>query len=137
MKSDWFNTGNLGIGENKLDIKNFAEIIGEGFLADKIVKNKDCGEALKYIDTIIKGRDIMKANHLCRNSILYLGRYVRFLKWLKEIYGDTNCLSYSEGEDFIVAKLYDLKKCSRDWLEFFVWLQKETLSEASNIMGAF
>lgn len=115
-------------------LDEFAEIIGEGFLADRITRSEDCLLATEYAQDMLKGRYIVLTGRMCNNPLRCLIRYNRFLKWIRITYGNQKFESESQAKDFLVKKLKELLTCTGDWKLFFRWLQKETLSDVSQML---
>lgn len=112
----------------------FAEIIGEGFLADHIVSSRDCSKAIEYANDIVKGRKIVHTGKA--TDLKCLQRYNRFLKWIVVTYGNQKCENTTQAQNFLNEKLNELLTCSGNWKSFYQWLRKETLRGASEIIYA-
>ena len=112
----------------------FAELIGEGFLADRIVMSEDCSKATEYAKDMLKGRNIVHTSRMSKNALRCLKRYNRFLKWIRITYGNQKCSNSTQAKKFLNQKLKELLTCTGDWKLFFQWLQKETLHDTSQMI---
>jgi len=113
----------------------FAEIIGEGFLADRIIMSEDCSKATGYAKDILKGQKIVRTGHIGDNAVKCLKRYNRFLKWVRIAYGSQKFENNTQAEKFLRQKMNELLTCTGDWKKFYQWLRKETLRDASQIIA--
>ena len=112
----------------------FAELIGEGFLADRIVMSENRPKATEYAKEILKGRNIVRTDRMCNNALRCLKRYNRFLKWIRITYGNQKFRNSTEAKNFLNQKLKELLFCIGDWKLFFQWLREETLRDTSQMI---
>ena len=120
-----------------MTLKNFkemAKLLGEGFFADRVVNENDRIAVMNYGHSILEARIALDSTKLSLRKLLFLGRYIRFRKWIEEEYGKKKFKNVEEAEAFVEERIKDLIEFREGWKDFFRWLQKETLDETSRLM---
>lgn len=113
-------------------LPELAELLGEGFMADKIFLERDYNRAKKYADEVRKAKLMVKSG---RNlKISHLHKYVRFLNWLTSKYGEKTFESESEAKCFLLEKIDAIANDTSDFDSFWTWVRTTTLSEGSRIL---
>jgi len=111
------------------ELPEIAELLAEGFLADRIFLNRDYDKAREYVDAIREARIMVKTG---RNlSISYLHKLVRFYDWLLLKYSEKTLRNEAEAESFILEKIEAIADNTPDFESFWGWLREITLSETS------
>lgn len=115
-----------------VDFEETAKILGEGFLADRIVDEKNIDRAKEYINGIVRGRKFNTDNVITETIFEDMHNYLRFMKWIAIEYEKKEQIKTQR--EFLDTKLDELVNCKGCWLDFFKWLQRETLTEVSRLM---
>lgn len=115
------------------DITKLSDLIGEGFLADRVAEG-DYVEAAKYAMDIRRGREITVSEYLGGSPLICLHRYLRFLNWLLLTYGSRTVQSKAEADSFLNQKICSICNRTEDFNSFWNWLRKITLSEVSALL---
>ena len=115
------------------DFEKVAEILGEGFLADHIVRDKDFTNSQKFMKEIIIGREIVNGEKLVGNPLRCLRRYKWFLEWFMLKYGKTPCKSKKEAQQLLEQTIQAIGNPSEeDWKHFWNWFRRKTLNIVSS-----
>jgi len=118
-----------------IDMEKTAELLGEGFMADRIVEEENKTMANNYGADIIEGRKMMKSDKFnVADVFLKIHRYCRFMSWLSSTYGEKKFKHQRQATTFLKTKMLEILKCEGDWINFFKWLQKKTLEETSHLL---
>jgi hypothetical protein len=111
------------------EFPEIAELLAEGFLADRIFLNREYDKAREYADAIREARIMMRTG---RNlKISYLQKLVRFYDWLLLKYGGKTFRNEAEAESFLSEKIKAIGDNTQDFESFWGWLREITLSETS------
>lgn len=115
------------------DMMKLSELLGEGFLADRIAKG-NLVEASKYAIEIRRGREITASGYIGSDPLRCLHRYLRFLTWLLLNYGSITFKSKAEADSFLNQKICAICNQTSDFESFWEWLRRVTLAESSALM---
>lgn len=116
------------------DIEEFSRGLAEGFLADKIYGDRDYVRAKLYVDSIIMARGYLQCGAASKPFIEALGRYIRFLIWLRIHYGNRTVNTSTDAEVFLYEKLNAISSNTEDFELFWGWLRKVTLEEGGRFL---
>lgn len=117
------------------NLSEFASIISDGFLADRILTGKP-SLAKIFTLSITRGRIMVKTGKiLSPNPLDHLRRYNWFMQWILETYGQTKCGSTKEADELIMGKIKDISSVTNEGKLFWKWLQRKTLSECSELLN--
>lgn len=114
-----------------------ADYLGEGGLANMIVRDHDVELSTEYARDIARGRDIVLSCALSRGGekiLRALHRYNRFLSWLVFHFGSLPMKTKEDAEKFLLWKLKNVSNLEGDGVLFFKWLAAETSKDASGIL---
>jgi hypothetical protein len=111
------------------ELPEIAELLAEGFLADRIFLKREYDKAREYADAIREAREMIRTG---RNfKISHLHKLVRFYDWLLLKYGSKTFKNEAEAESFVLEKIKAIGDNTPDFESFWGWLREITLSETS------
>ena len=115
------------------ELMDLAEVLSEGFMADKIVSNRDYKRASEFVSSVKVAREWNnKAIISIRTSILKdLHNYLRFAAWISKEYGHLPCKSKTEADAFFESTLNSICQDTENFTKFWHYLQEVTLDEGS------
>ena len=115
------------------NLKEFADIISEGFLVDKLLSG-NYELAMPFAIDIQIGRKIVKSNNFnFPNILICLRRYNWFMEWL--LTKNIKCKSIKEANKIIQREISNLYKLDIEENKlFWKWLSKKTLCECSEML---
>lgn len=122
------------------EIIELSDILGEGFFADRVYRQKDFISASHYAIEVKIAREKILGEILGKKSLNThwtlegLHKLNRFYDWFHKTYGNTECHNYGEAENFLIDKLEAIGKDTPDFVSFWSYLREITLSEGSKIM---
>lgn len=102
---------------------------GEGFYADKVVKEKNVELGAKYFSLLREARDMIASGKMTVHCVEALHRYNRIMTWIGHQYGNVPCVTKEEFDILYKAKMFDLIMFEGDCWLFWEWLRKVTLEE--------
>lgn len=118
--------------------EKIANLLGEGFFADKVVSLKGSIQDLElkrvagYVSDIRKGRKAVESDGYC--DLVELHRLNRFYEWFSLRHGQRKVKTKEEADTIFETTLNNVYLDLKTRLDFFSWLQKKTLNETSRLM---
>jgi len=109
-------------------------ILGEGFFADRVFNDKDFEQAKLYVKDVVRARREMMNMTFGDDCMKRLHRLNRFYAWLHKTYGNCEVPNKESAEKFLLKKLEAIGLDTPDFVSFWSYLRKITLSEGSNIL---
>jgi len=103
----------------------WADVLAEGFYADRIVQTHDVEEMAKYVKDVSSAREALKKPmfKVFPNSIKCLHRLNRFYSWIEDMARQKKIMANEIS--FGVA----LRNTEMGDMGFFEWLRSKTLEE--------
>ena len=118
------------------NLNEFASIISDGFLVDRIL-NGEYRYIIPFVIDVKIGREIVESGKLSfPNVLVCLRRYNWFMEWLLKTYGKMECKNKKEAKEIINEKIRNISNMeSIDGESFWRWLQLKTLSKCSELLS--
>lgn len=116
------------------EIMDWAEVLSEGFMADKIMGSRDYVRASEFVSSVKRAREWNNKEILVlRTDILKdLHNYLRFAGWIFKEYGHLPCQSKEEADKFFESTLNSICQDTLNFDKFWRYLQEVTLAEGSS-----